>query len=560
MLDCVVIGGKVVDGTGSPWFYGDVAVKDGRIVEVRRRARDTTSSWDAMRVIDARGMYVVPGFCDLHTHSDYSVVSNRGATSSLLQGVTTECTGMCGTSAFPVNQRSLAQVKDMTGAEEIPWCDLDGYRSYLHATGTGINLVPFVGHGTIRTCVMGPEGNGGERYLPEREELEAMERLTAQAMEQGAFGLSSGLIYPPGRNAGPEELRALCRVTAPYGGVYSSHVRSEEDALIEGVEELIGISRRTGIPASVTHHKAMFRRNWGKPSETTRQIERARREGLEVICDFYPWLVAAAYNLGGKLAAGFPGEVRREGKAGLLRTLSDEQVWPTARAALHQLFAEEARRNEDRSRALGALGVVVRRARDPRYWDVVVHSPSHPETVGLTFEEVGHRFGCQDFWDAMRRLYLDDEGETRVGAGPMCEEDVLTILSSPYSAVSSDASTLDNPPGFFGSTHPRVYGNYAYALVRLVRELRAIRLEDLIRKMTVLPASFIGLSDRGSVRVGNWADLVVLDWERLENRADFAEPYRSPSGIEYVLVNGRVAAERGTCTGVRAGRVLTRGR
>lgn len=568
MFDYLIRGGRVVDGSGNPWFYGDVGIKAGRIALVQRTAgpageavqgaaescggarggggKDEPDGLQATRVIDATDRVVAPGFCDLHTHSDESIATNPGAMSSLLQGVTTECTGMCGISPFPTNDRS-------------EWSDLAGFRDYVNSSGTGVNLTPFVGHGAVRGHVMGTEGKGGERYFPTAAEMAAMRDAVRTAMEQGAFGISTGLIYAPGRNAAPPEIEALCAEVASFGGVYCSHLRSEEDMLVEGVDEMLNTARRTGIASSVSHHKAMFRRNWGKPSETVRQLLRARQEGLEVICDFYPWVISATSNLAGRfagaLAAIDPAWKTSGGdREAVVAALRQGTTWEAIKHALRVRFAEEVRVNDSRAAALLPTGAVVRKARDLRYWECIAYSPSHPEFFTLTFEEVQRRFGMDDYWDGVRRLYVEDDGETRAGAGPMCEEDILTILGSPYSVIGSDSRTSDGRTG----GHPRGYGNFAYALMHFVRERNAISLESLIRKMTSQPAAFVGLADRGSIRAGNWADIVVFDWEGLESCADFAHPHESPRGIEYVFVNGRMAVENGRITGVRAGRVLSK--
>ncbi|MGE5579019.1 MAG: N-acyl-D-amino-acid deacylase family protein [Bacillota bacterium] len=499
----------------------------------------------------------MPGIVNLHTHSDRSILRNPGTTSSLLQGVTTECTGMRGGSAFP---RAARASDGGAGSDGSDWTDLAGFRERVNSNGTGINLVPLVGHGTVRTCVMGAEGGGGERHFPTPDEMKAMEVLVREAMEQGAFGISRGLIYAPGRNAVPAEVEALCSVVASYGGVHCSHLRSEEDMLIEDLDEMLENVRYAGIPSSVSHHKAMMRRNWGKPTETTRKIARAREEGLEVICDFYPWVISATSSLAGRFGRALGAlDPSLSGIASqrknLLAVLEDERTWALIRQALRDLFREEKAVNDARAAELAPTGAVVRNARDLRFWECIAHSPFHPEFFTLTFEDVAKRLGYDDYRDGMRRLYLEDEGQTTTGVGPTCEEDILTILRSPYSVVSSDSSTSDGRAG----GHPRSYANFGYALVRFVKELKAISLEALVKKMTSQPATFVELTDRGVVRPGNWADIVVTDWENFRSTADFAHPHESPVGIRYVLVNGQLAVSEGAVTGVRAGRVIGRG-
>jgi len=546
LLDCLITNGRVIDGTGNPWFYGDVGIKAGRIAMVQRRAASFSYAHDAgtCSVMDASGLFVAPGFVDLHSHSDRSILENPGAMSSLLQGVTTECTGMCGISPFPTQ-----------GAHGSS--NLEDFRDQVSGNGTGINIAPLVGHGAVRTYVMGPEGEGGERYFPREDEMEAMQSCVRDAMEQGAFGISTGLIYAPGRNAAPMEIEALCRIVASYGGVHCCHLRSEEDMLIEAVDEMVRVALSTGVASSASHHKAMFRRNWGKPSETMRQLARAREDGLEVVCDFYPWVISATSNLTSRFAGALASVHKDEKPARIekqvvLEALGNRATWDAVKRALNEQFAQEVRINDARAAALLPTGAIVRKARDLRYWECIAYSPSHPMFFALTFEDVALRLGTRDYWDGIRKLYLEDEGETRAGAGPMCEEDILTILASPCSVIGSDSSTSDRRTG----AHPRNYGNFAYALVHFVREQKAISLDLLIKKMTSQPAAFVGITDRGSIREGNWADIVIFDWERLESRADFAHPQESPEGIQCVLVNGQIAVENGATTGVRAGKVI----
>ncbi len=545
MLDFVVRGGKVIDGTGCGWFYADVLVKDGYIEHVcRGHKRPEYWRERAAHVIDAAGKYVLPGFIDIHTHSDRSLLSNPNAKSALLQGVTTECTGMCGISVFPQNP----------GYES-----LEDFRNVLMKERIAINVAPFVGHGTLRAKVMGKEGQGGERFFPQEQQMRQMEELLAQALDEGAFGISTGLIYPPGRNAAPAEVVRLARVAARSGGVHCCHLRSEEDMLIEAVEELTRITSESGAPASISHHKAMFRRNWGKPCETLRMIESAREDGIELVCDFYPWTISAVSLLIDKIVplldyVADPGLLQKPKERAALSVLEDDSTWQSAKQILVEQSGNERAQNECRSRALLPHGAVTRKSRDLEYWEVVAFSPSRPEFFGLTYKEIADTLGEEDHWDAMRRVCLLDEGLTRVGAGPMSEHDILAILGSANSIVSSDSSVTDGS----SALHPRVYANFSQALSWFIKQKNAISLERLVQKCTSMPAGFAGIEGRGCIKKGFYADVTVLDWERFASHADFAEPAKHPSGVEHVLVNGRLAVEDGKCTAVRAGQVLSR--
>ena len=302
MYDIVINNGKIVDGTGNPWFWGNVAVQDGKIVAISRG-----NLGPAKRIIDAKDLIVAPGFCDLHTHTDFTILWHNHARSTIHAGVTTEAISQCGTGAYGfadgyqqaviMDLLPYAMVDDPTQIV-VDWRSLDDWRKKVENMGIGINLVPYIAHGTVRNSVMGVEGQGGERYEPTPEEMQKMKELIGEAMEQGAFGMSTGLRYPWGRNSYTEEVIELCKIVKEYGGIYISHMRSEEDALIEASRELIRICEEVGIPGSMTHHKAVFEENFGKPAETMRLIDQARARGVQVMCDLYPWTHAAVGNLG----------------------------------------------------------------------------------------------------------------------------------------------------------------------------------------------------------------------------------------------------------------------
>ncbi|MDH5790664.1 MAG: D-aminoacylase [Candidatus Bathyarchaeota archaeon] len=559
MYDIVFKHGRVVDGTRNPWFRADVAVAKGKIAAVSRHVGD-----EAERVIDASGLVIAPGFIDLHTHTDRSILTNKRATSSVMAGVTTEGVGNCGSSAYCFTPEYLDNMRARVPDLEVDWTDLKGYRERLEAEGVGINLAPFVGHNTIRTCFMGPEDMGGERTIPTEAEMEGMKGLLDEAMAQGAFGLTTGLWYAPGRNALTEEVVELCRVAAGHGGVYMSHIRGEADVLIESTVEFIEICERAGIRGCISHHKAMGPQNWGKPGETMRLLERARKRGVEVMCDLYPWNYSSAANLGRWFISGWG---RNRGIEGhyvpdpldlktFLDDLRDPELWSRIKKEAQERYDVEVEKNEERRRALAKHGIKPSEIVDPRSFEYVTHSKTHPKAVGRRFFEVAEALGMDDHWEAIREVLLDDDGETFTGGGGMCDEDIATILRFSACAVSTDSSTRDSSSTTLRPAHPRDYGSFAKVLGKYVREEGLLSLEDAVRKMTSLPASFLGLQDRGAIRPGAWADLTVFDAEEIENRSTFGEPDRYPSGIKYVLVNGVVAAEEGGRTEGLSGKVL----
>ena len=302
MYDIILKNGKIIDGTGNPWFKANIAIKDGRIVAISRN-----DLGEAQRIIDTAGLTVTPGFCDLHTHSDQTILFNKFAKSSVHAGVTTEGVGQCGTGcyAFAEGYEDAIRMELVQFAQVPPdqinldWRTVGEWRNSVEKQGLGINLVPYIPRGTLRASVMGPEGQGGERYEPIPEEMDKMKALVRESMQEGAFGLSTGLRYPWGRNSYTEEVVELVKVVAEFGGIYISHMRSESDTLIESTHELVQICEQAGVPGCISHHKAVFPENWGKVNETMRIIDRARARNLEIICDFYPWTHAAEGNLGG---------------------------------------------------------------------------------------------------------------------------------------------------------------------------------------------------------------------------------------------------------------------
>ncbi len=550
-FDVVILNGIVVDGAGNPWFRANVGICDGRIVKVcRGEIRGEV-------VIDAGGMVVCPGFIDLHSHSDMMcrILVHRKAMNRVMQGITTEAVGNCGFSAYAWTkeyaERYEERLREFGVEVRIDWTSLKEWRERVERNGYAINVAPLVGFGTVRMSVLGDEGEGGEKSEITSEELDEMRGLVRQAMVDGAFGLTAGLEYEVQRNALTQELIDLCRVVSEYNGVFMAHIRSEDDMLIESVKEFIRICREAGVAGCISHHKACSPNNWGKPFETLRLIEEARSRGIEVMCDVYPWLFVAVLNVGSFFIP--PEKSIESEKEELLRKLKDPSEWLKIKSEALRRFEEEANYIEKKRMELEKKGVPFRIPWNPVTYYVVAKSKSHPEFVGKNFAEISFLMGIEDPWDAMRELYLMDDGETTVALGYMREEDVTAILKAPFSAISTDGSAEDEPKAL----HPRSYGTYPKFLGYYVRERRLMRMEEAIRKITSLPAQFLGLQDRGLIREGFWADIVIFDPEEIDNLATYDNPCIYPKGIEYVIVNGKIVVEKGRHTGELPGRVLT---
>jgi N-acyl-D-amino-acid deacylase len=527
-FDILIRNGRIIDGTGSPWYFGDVAVRGDRIVAVGRLtgavARDT---------IDAHGLVVAPGFIDMLGHSEYRILLHRGADSKISQGITTEITGEV-TSVAPVNQRTLAELTPAFRAE-VDWNDLDGYFRSLERRGTAINLGTFVTLGSVRRAVMGDENRP-----PTPAELERMRGLVAAAMEQGAMGLSTGLIYAPASYATTDEIVELARVAARYGGGYSSHIRSEGSRLIEAIQEAIEIGERAGTWVQIHHLKASGRPNWGKMPEAVRTIEAARARGLDVTANIYPYTAS-----GTGLSAIIPNWAHEGGREALVARLRD----PGIRARLRDELRNGVNDTDWRigASAGGPAGVMVSS----------VQADSLKRYEGMRLSEVAEARG-QEVPDALFDLLVGDDGRTSAIYFSMSEDDLLVAMTQPWTSVGGDAGVRPADPALADRPHPRAFGTFPRILGLYVRERGVLTLEDAIRRFTSLAAARLGLDDRGVLKAGLLADLTVFDPETVLDRATYEEPVQTSLGIRHVLVNGVPVLREGEPTGALPGRGLRR--
>ncbi len=500
--DLIIAGGTVLDGTGAPGFRADVAVRGERIVAVSRQPLPRAG---VRRVIDATGKIVAPGFIDLHAHLE-PLPQMPDAESHVRQGVTTALGGPDGGGPWPFG----------------PYLDRVG------AQGLGMNVGYLVGHGSVRRAVLGTADRA-----PGDAELARMRRMVAQAMGEGAFGLSTGLLYVPGTYATTEEVIALARAAADSGGIYTSHLRQEGLGLLEGVAEAIRIGREAGIPVVLTHHKAVGRAMWGRSVATLAMIDSARAAGVDVMADQYPYTASST-----SLDVLVPAWALAGGDSALARRLADPALRDSVRRGV--VF------NLENDRGGGDL----RRVQFSRVgWK--------PDLEGRTLHDWVLERGLAPTLERAAELVL--EGVRAGGASMiyhvMDEGDVRRIMRHPWTAIASDGRL--SRPGQ-GVPHPRAYGTFPRVLGHYVREAGVLTLEDAVRKMTALPAARLGLADRGRVAEGLAADLVVFDPASVADRATFTEPHQYPAGIDYVLVNGQVTVDGGRMTEIRAGRVLRR--
>ncbi len=528
-VDLLIRNGRIVDGSGNPWYFGSVAVRGDRIVAVGR-----LGELPARRVLDAHGWVVAPGFIDLHTHSDYTLLVDGNAESKIRQGVTTEILGESA-SAGPVLGPALEprQRELQTMGLKLDWRTLGEYFQRLERQGIAVNVASYVASGQLWMDVL---GNHNRRPTPA--EMQQMEQLAEQAMREGALGLSSGLIYPPDRYFTTDELIRLARVAARYGGIYTAHIRGEGNTVMQAVDEAVEIGRQAGLPVHILHLKVAGQANWGRMPEVVRRIEQARAEGVDVTADVYPYIAAQT-----DLHMCLPPRLLEGTREELLARLRD----PSVRAELRRELAP------------GSPGWVGSQVQEAGGWHGVmvgsVHNEADRPYQGLRMDEVARKLG-EDPVDALCDLLLREGGSAGAIYFLMDEADLRTALVQPWVGIGSDGSAVNPEMPFAGFPHPRFYGTFPRVLARYVREQGVLTLPDAIRKMTSLPAQIVGLSDRGLLRPGMAADIVVFDPQRIADRATFDNPRQYAVGIEYVVVNGQVVLEQGRHTGTRPGRVL----
>lgn len=526
MLDVIVAKGIVLDGTGGPAVRADVGIAEGRIVEVGN-LDDAT----AARVIDAEGLVVSPGFIDLHTHSDGSLIVNPLAESAVRQGVTTEVVGNCGHSAAPVRDPEAVR-SILLGVQQVPieWRSFGEYLERLGRDGLSINVGALVGHGTIR---LGAMGFASRPATPG--ELAAEKRILEQALDEGAFGLSLGLEYAPGNNSDSTELVELAKVASAHGRMVTSHVRNRDYRFLDATTEMLALAEASGARLQLSHFTGKYGVAPGVQEQVYEMLDRAVADGLDLGADMLPYV----WGMSSLPSAILPPWVFEGGVQRVVERLRD----PEAR--------ERIKRYDNPLWKIISAGL----------WDrlVILSSHAYPQFVGRTVEEIARELKVEAF-DALFQLMLA-EGEAMYGitwAGRGLEEwQVDAALSNPLFAVASDGLTLAPYGPLAGvAWHPTSYGWAARTLGVYVRERGVLRLEEAVRKMTSLPASRLGLFDRGTIAPGNWADLVVFDPETVIDRATVYSPREYAEGVRWVLVNGAVVINNGEHTGARPGVVL----
>ncbi|MFQ5600098.1 MAG: amidohydrolase family protein [Candidatus Krumholzibacteriia bacterium] len=526
--DLVIRGGRLFDGTGSPPVVGDVAISGDRIA-----ALGDLSGGRGKREVDAAGLAVAPGFINVLSWATESLIEDGRALSDIRQGVTLEVFGE-GWSMGPLNEAMKEEVVERQTdiRYDVAWTTLGEYLDHLVARGVSPNVASFVGAATVRIHVLGYEDRA-----PTPEELEAMQDLVRQAMREGALGVGSSLIYAPAFYAGTPELVALARAAGEFGGMYISHLRSEGNRLLEGVDELIAVARQAGVPAEIYHLKAAGRPNWHKLDEVIDRVEVARAEGLRITADMYTYTAGAT-----GLDAAMPPWVQEGGHEAWVARLRD----PAMRARVRHEMTTPTDDWENLYLAAGPRKILL----------VAFKNDALKRLTGKTLHEVAVMRGTSPEETAMDLVVEDD---SRVGTiyFLMSEENVRRKIALPWVSFGSDAEAPATEGVFLKSNpHPRAYGNFARLLGKYVRDEKVIRLEEAIRRLTSLPAGNLKLERRGLLQVGHFADIVVFDPDSIQDHATFEDPHHDSTGVLHVFVNGVQVLDDGEPTGAKPGRVV----
>jgi N-acyl-D-amino-acid deacylase len=526
MYDLIIRNATVVDGTGNPWFHGDVAIVGTSIAAVGR------VTGEASRVIDVTGLCVCPGFIDVHAHGDFTPFDKTVVDYKLRQGITTEVNGNCGFSAAPVHPSTVGLVRRyvegfIAPEQGVPWNwrSLGEYLDSIRQAQLAINIAPLIGHGALRAAAM-----GYEQRAPSAAELDTMRALMRESMEQGAFGLSTGLVYVPGAYAQTDEIIDIAKVAARYGGLYATHMRDEGERLFEAFDEAIRIGRRAEIPVQISHHKAAGKPNHGKVRETLKRLEDERAHGLEITVDQYPYTAGST-----TLASVLPPWAQVGGVPQILERLRE----PATRREIKAAMAADPQHGADMIRGCS--------------WDEIliasVKSASNKACEGKSLQQIAERRGEEPL-DSVFNLLVDEECAVAMIMFTMSEEDVRTVMRHPATMIGTDGIWSHGKP------HPRIYGTYPRILGTYVREQRLLSLEEAVRKMTSFPAQKFGLWKKGIVRGGMDADLVLFNPATIAERSSFQDPHQYPAGLPYVILNGQVVVDQERYTGKLAGKVV----
>ena len=529
--DYLIRNGRIVDGSGNPWFYADIGIVQDRIAFIGTAAPDVK----AKRTIDAKGLVVAPGFIDMLGQSELDLLIDSRATSKLLQGITTEITGE-GDTIAPLNERIKKEASDFTEHFHltVDWVDFEHYFRRLEKAKPGVNLGTYVGAAQVRNFVMGTVNRA-----PTADELKDMQDLVEDAMSQGAMGLSSALMYAPGQYAKTDELIALASVAAKHGGIYASHIRNESEAEMDAVREVEQIAREANIPAEIFHLKVAGKGNWGKMSAILAEIDKARASGLDITADQYPYLASAT-----SLGAIIPARYHEGGSDAFTKRLQD----PKTREEIRKLLNDGNDHSFDNMwlGTGGGKGILV----------ISVLKPELKKFEGKNIEQIA-AMQNKDQLDAIMDLVVADHDNVGAVYFEMNEDDLRLAMQQPWVSVGTDYGEMaEDGPLSESKSHPRAWGSFARILGNYVRDQHVLRLEDAIRKFAALPAQREKLDHRGMLKPDYFADITIFDPAAVHDVATFEDPNHPSTGFKYVFVNGVLSAENDKLTGQTGGRPL----
>jgi N-acyl-D-amino-acid deacylase len=542
MFDIIIHNGKIVDGSGQKAYPADIGIENGRITEISPGLEA-----ESQDVIDAKGYMVSPGFIDMHSHSDFTLLVHPEAESKIRQGVTTELVGNCGGSPAPVPEEHFDDFmqymiglggfyQKVLAPGDWKWTTLSQFYEELGSKGVAVNLAPLVGHSTLRSAVMGYKDGP-----PSPDELKQLKYLLEKELDLGAFGMSTGLIYHPGAFANREELTELAKLIHSYDGIYTTHMRSEGKYLIEAIDEALYVAEKSGVSVEISHMKCEVPANWGKAQNALSRIDRSRDKGIQIDFDQYPY---RAYQCG--LLEVFPTWAKENGADRLIEVLKDKEL-------RNKVIKDMTQSPYDWDNPMDGLG-----------WDQIRLNGFNRETTqeleGLTVARIAEHMAMPPL-EAVFRLFEVEQGGLSMIVFSMNEEEVIEIMQQPEGMFGSDGCAVA-PYGLTatGKVHPRFYGTYPRILGRYVREKKVLTLEQAINKMTGLPARKLQLKNRGLLQKGYLADIVVFDEHQITDTATFENPHQYPKGIHYVLVNGQRVIANGEHTGRLPGKILKRNR
>ncbi len=535
----IIKNGKIIDGAGNPWYRGDIAIKEGKIVKIKHKIEGSAS-----KEINADQLIVCPGFIDMHSHSDFAIIFDNKLQSTIRQGITTSVIGNCGGSMAPITadkmriyERMLAPFIPPGATPEITWFTFHEYLNEMEKLGSSSNLACLVGMANVRVAA----GPGLENRSPTNEEYKGMKEHIKEAMEAGAFGMSTGLIYPPQTFATTEEIIELAKVVGEYNGLYFSHIRGEGETVLNAVKEVIEIVEKSGcIGGQIAHHKIAGKANWGKSVETLKLVSDANERSINVTFDQYP------YNRGmTALINVLPPWVAVGGVKKFMKRARDPK------------FIERIKSDAQKGYDMGQN--FIKEGGFETIFIASVKNEKWKNIEGKNIAEITKIKGKEDDWQTFFEILIDDNGETLMTIEMMGEEDIRRIMKGRYTMIGTDGWGVA-PTGIlsFGMAHPRHYGTFPRILGKYVREENLMTLEEAIRKMTSFPAQRLGLTDRGLVREGVWADLVIFNPNTVIDKATFEQPHQFSEGIKYVIVNGIVVVENEQQNESLPGKILKR--